>query len=100
MSQPEPPADHAAVAKKVSYLVWARAGREVEVFGLTPKHQVSHATTDEIRGVAVPIETANDFGRVRVEKSAWNRVRVDERFGGLLVESASRVVVSLTEARI
>jgi hypothetical protein len=50
--------------------------------------------------VAVPIETANDFGRVRVEKSAWNRVRVDERFRGLLVESASRVVVSLTEARI
>ncbi len=98
MSESEAPADHSAVTKEVSHLVWPGAGRQIEVFGLAPEHQITHPAADEIGRVTVPIETPYDFRGVCVEQSTWNGVRVDDRFRGLRIKSAR--VVSPTEVRI
>jgi hypothetical protein len=98
VSQSESAPDHTAIAKEISHFVWPSAGREVEVFGFAPEHQVSHSATDEVGRVAVPIKTPNDLGGVGIEQSARDRVRVDDRFGRLCIESAP--IVSPTKVGI
>ena len=100
MRQTKAAPDDAAIAEEIANLVRARAGRHVEVLGLSTEHQVANASADQVGRVAVPVETTNDLGRVWIDQAPGNFVCVDDGLGRIFGEVVSLAAFPLTEVGI
>jgi hypothetical protein len=59
VDQPETPADHARVTKQSTHLLRMRRGRNVEILGTPPHHQIAHSPADQVcdmAGVGQPVQ--------------------------------------------
>ena len=98
--QPKAPPDDAAIAKEVADLIWACAGRDVEVLGLAAEHQVAHPTPNQVRRVPVAVETTDHLRSVWVHQTSRDLVGVDDGLRGIFGELFSLVITPLTEVGI
>jgi hypothetical protein len=98
--EPEPAPDDAAVPKEVPYLVRACTRRDVEVLGLATQHQVADAPTNQVRGVAVAVETSDHLGGVWIDQTSRNLMGIDNGFGRIFGERGSLFIIPLTEVGI
>src|ERR1700719_45649 len=68
------PADQAGIAEQVTHLLRMRGGRDVEVFGPPPHHQIAHTAADQVRDVVRGIQAVEDLEHVRVDIAPRYRV--------------------------
>ena len=74
VGEAEAPADEAAVAEQVLDLLRVGRGRDVEILHRAVQQQVAHAAADQVRGVVVAREPAENLQRVLVDPAARDRV--------------------------
>jgi hypothetical protein len=74
MCKPETPADEATVAEEFPDLVGMGRSADVEIFRDETQEKITDTTSNQIRGVAVTVETIQNFQCVRINSGTRNTV--------------------------
>ena len=67
VDEPKAAADQARIAKQIAHLLRMSRGRDVEVLGPPPHHQVAHTAADQIAGVVCGDQAIENLEYVRVD---------------------------------
>ena len=74
VDQAKAPPDKPRVAEQIAHLLRMRRGRDVEVLGPPPDHQVAHAAADQVGGVAGVDQPVEHLEHARVDIAAGDRM--------------------------